>query len=155
MAHATFRSWLIVCTVLGIAAPALADEPPDAKAQSAASTSASSTAADAPAATAPAATPAPAAASTSAASAAAPAPGTTAAAPDSPSPEILKKAKIAGYHTKVRHGDVFYCKSEAVVGSRFEQEQCLTEPQLEQTLLAQQQQRDQFQHMLGAPAGSK
>jgi hypothetical protein len=46
---------------------------------------------------------------------------------------------------------VLFCKSEAQTGSRFVTETCITEPQLEQTLLAQQAQRDQFQHMLGAP----
>jgi hypothetical protein len=130
-----------------MAAPALAQQPADAKAPAAAPTSASPTSADAPAATAPAATPAPSAAQS-------PAPA-AATAPDAPSPDTLKKAKEAGYHTKVRHGDVFYCKSEPVVGSRFEQETCITEPQLEQTLLAEQAQRDQLKHMLGAPAGSK
>jgi hypothetical protein len=72
-----------------------------------------------------------------------------------PSPDTLKKAKQAGYHTKIKHGDVLYCKNEAIIGSRFGQETCITEGELESTLLAEQAQRDQIKHMVGAPAGSK
>jgi hypothetical protein len=135
LTHATFRSLILAGAILGISATVHAQQPAAAPA-----------AADAPppAATAPAATTAPAAAPAAAASAAA----SPKAADDVPSPAVLKKAHAAGYYTKVRHGNVVYCKSDAVLGTRFTSENCINQDQLEQTLLQAQAQRDQLQHSM-------
>jgi len=63
---------------------------------------------------------------------------------DLPSADILKKARNGGYYTKVVHNEVYYCKKQADLGSRFTKETCLNENQLEQTLIFQQAQRDQM-----------
>jgi hypothetical protein len=65
-------------------------------------------------------------------------------APDVPSADILRKARLAGYHTRVSHGAVYYCKNAVETGTRFTKEVCVDENQLTQSLLAEQQARDQF-----------
>jgi hypothetical protein len=64
------------------------------------------------------------------------------ATPDVPSADILKKARQAGYHTRVSHGTVYYCKNVVETGTRFSKEVCVNEIQLTQNLLAEQQARD-------------
>jgi hypothetical protein len=142
MTHTNFRSLLLVGTIFGIAAPVYAQQTQDAAK-----------------ATAPAAAPAPSASATTTAPAAAPAPSATAApaapvvvvhtstvaaTPDVPSADLLKKARNAGLHTKVKQGVVYYCKTEADTGSRFTSEHCYDENQLAQFLIQQQAARDQF-----------
>jgi hypothetical protein len=67
-----------------------------------------------------------------------------AATPDVPSADTLKKARDAGYHTKVRRGEVYYCKNVVETGTHFKTETCVDENQLAQTLVREQAQRDQF-----------
>ncbi len=64
------------------------------------------------------------------------------AKPAGPSADTLKKAKTAGYHTKVKSGQTVFCKTEAQIGSHFTEEHCLDETQLLTTLDRLQQQRD-------------
>jgi hypothetical protein len=135
MTHTNIRSLLLIGTIIGIAAPVYAQQAQDATKATAPA------AAPAPATTAaPAATPA-------LASAAAPSgakTSTLAATPDVPSADMLKKARNAGLHTKVKQGVVYYCKTEADMGSRFTSERCYDENQLSQFLITQQAARDQF-----------
>jgi hypothetical protein len=128
MSHATFRSLVFIGAMIGIAAPVYAQQTPDAPKAAPSETSAPV------ATTAPAATAAPSAAKTS----------TAAATPDVPSADILKKARNAGLHTKVKQGVVYYCKTEADMGSRFTSERCYDENQLAQFFITQQAARDQF-----------
>ena len=143
----------VLSTMIGIAAPIYAQQTPDTPkptkpsetANSASTAAAASTNAPAPA------------------SADAPAPvqkivvhevpARAAATPDVPSEDVLRKARTAGYHTKVAHGIVYYCKSETELGTRFSNEVCLDENQLEQTLLQQQAQRDQLKNHACSGAG--
>ena len=37
-----------------------------------------------------------------------------------------RRAKELGYHMETRHGEQFYCRSTAPIGSRLTQKQCLT-----------------------------
>ncbi len=48
----------------------------------------------------------------------------TPSASDLPSADLLKKAKSNGYHTKVRKGQVYYCKEETKIGSHFSEDTC-------------------------------
>jgi hypothetical protein len=131
MTHTNFRSLLLVGTIIGMAAPAYAQQAQDA------------------AKAAPAAAPAP-SESAAPATTAAPAPvvvvhtSNVAATPDVPSADLLKKARNAGLHTKVKQGVVYYCKTEADMGSRFTSEHCYDENQLAQFLIRQQAARDQL-----------
>jgi len=143
MTHTIFRSLFLVGVMFGISAPVFAQQTP----APAATDTPAKPAADAPAApAAPQATTAP--------SAAAPAAAAPKAADDVPSPALLRKAKSAGYYTKVKHGNVIYCKSEPKIGSRFADETCIDENQLEATLIQAQAQRDAVQHMQGAPSNT-
>jgi hypothetical protein len=40
--------------------------------------------------------------------------------------EAAKRAKEMGYHVETRHGDQFYCRTVAPIGSRLTEKQCLT-----------------------------
>jgi hypothetical protein len=40
--------------------------------------------------------------------------------------EAAKRAKEMGYHIETRHGDQFYCRTVAPIGSRLTQKECLT-----------------------------
>jgi hypothetical protein len=133
MTHATFCSLVLIGTMTAIAAPAYAQQTPDA-------TKAPATAPDT---TAPATTAATAATS-GPTTPAAKKPSAAAETPDVPSADTLKKAREAGYHTKVRRGEVYYCKDVVETGTRFKTESCLDENQLTQALIHQQAQRDQL-----------
>jgi hypothetical protein len=37
-----------------------------------------------------------------------------------------KRAREMGYHTEMRHGEQFYCRTTAPLGSRLTQKECLT-----------------------------
>ena len=144
MTRTRLRPLILFCSMLGIAAEVHAQQPPAPAAVPRAAD------APAPAAAAPAAAPV-----TTAPAAAAASSTAVPKAADAPSPEVLKKAKEAGYHTRIKHGDVLYCKDEAVIGTRFKEEHCLTENQLEQTLVQDQQQRDQLQHNIGSGTSNR
>ena len=129
MTRATFGSLLLISIMTAVAVPAYAQQTPGAA-------KAPATAQDttAPTATPPAATPATTAAAAKKA----------ADTPDVPSADTLKKARTAGYHTKVHRGEVYYCKDIVQTGTRFKTETCLDENQLAQVLERQQAQRDQL-----------
>jgi hypothetical protein len=40
--------------------------------------------------------------------------------------EAAKRAKEMGYHIETRHGDQFYCRTVAPIGSRLTEKECLT-----------------------------
>ncbi len=40
--------------------------------------------------------------------------------------EAAKRAKEMGYHIEMRHGDQFYCRTVAPIGSRLTEKECLT-----------------------------
>jgi len=65
---------------------------------------------------------------------------------DVPSADILKKARDAGYHTKVSHNVVYYCREDTDVGTRFRTEKCLTEEQLQVQLERLQAAKDQLRN---------
>jgi hypothetical protein len=118
-----------VSQIIGIV-PAYAAQSPDQP----------NTSAPTPATTAPAVAPA-----------ATPMPATVAAAPASPSVEVLKRARLAGYHIKKlrESGSTVFCKKEASLGSRFVTESCIDETQLEEFLIRAQDQRDKLQNRRG------
>jgi hypothetical protein len=103
----------------------------------------------------PPATTVPAAPPTTTATPATAAPG-TAAAPVSPSLEVLKQARLAGYHIrKSRQGATVFCKQEAHLGSRFSTDSCIDETQFEEVLLRAQSQRDSLNNRIGTSTGNK
>jgi len=69
---------------------------------------------------------------------------TTAAAPKNPTPDTMKKARMAGYHAKLRKGETLFCKEETEIGSHFSKENCINETQLLVVLDREQAQRDQL-----------
>jgi hypothetical protein len=91
----------------------------------------------APAATKPAALP-----ETSAATAAAKAGATT---PGIASPELIKQARSAGYKAHVRDGVSVFCIDDAPTGSLLAKTRCITQDQLQATLLQRQQQHNDAQ----------
>jgi hypothetical protein len=79
---------------------------------------------------------------------------TTASTPTGPSPDFLKKARQGGYQVKVRRGTTLFCKSEASLGTRFVDEKCYNQDQLEMVLEKQQAQRDALQQSVCAGGGA-
>jgi hypothetical protein len=69
---------------------------------------------------------------------------TAPAAPKNPTPDTMKKARMAGYHAKLRKGETLFCKEETEIGSHFSKENCIDETQLLVVLDRQQAQRDQL-----------
>jgi hypothetical protein len=47
--------------------------------------------------------------------------------------EAAKRAKEMGYHVETRHGEQFYCRTAAPIGSRLTQKECLTVDTMIQT----------------------
>ena len=89
---------------------------------------------------------------------ASPAPSAAAAAPvvATPSPDVLKRAKLAGYRIKkLRDGTTAFCKQESHVGTRFSTTSCIDENQLEELLLRAQSQRDSMQNRVGTQSNTK
>jgi hypothetical protein len=105
---------LVASLFMGEASPVLATDPPPA----------ASPAVDSGQSKAPAAAPV----TTAAPNAATPAASTTAAAnaPSEISPEEDKKLRSQGYKRVVQHGTAYYCRSEPILGSRFDREVCKT-----------------------------
>jgi hypothetical protein len=133
MTRTIFCSLVLLGTITGIGAPAYAQQAPNAEKAPAIAPDTTAPAAATAATSAPTT---PAAKSSSAA----------AETPDVPSADTLKKAREAGYHTKVRRGEVYYCKDVVETGTRFKTETCLDENQLAQAVLQQQAQQDQLSH---------
>ena len=47
--------------------------------------------------------------------------------------EAARRAKEMGYHVETRHGDQFYCRTVAPIGSRLTEKECLTVDTMIQT----------------------
>jgi hypothetical protein len=85
-----------------------------------------------------------------------PPPNTVAAiAPASDAPydariaEAAKRAKEMGYHVETRHGEQFYCRTVAPIGSRLTSKECLTVDTMVQTArMAEENQAAQRQGQL-------
>jgi hypothetical protein len=68
--------------------------------------------------------------------------------------EAAKRAKEMGYHVETRHGDQFYCRSIAPIGSRLTEKECLTVDTMIQTArMAEENQAAQRQGQLCQGAG--
>jgi hypothetical protein len=145
----TFISSVIVLgATLAFASAAYAQQAADATLPAIATSTAPSPTATAPSATSTPAAAAPAASSTTTAS-------TT---PGAPSTDMLKKARNAGYYTRVRKGQTFFCKKAAQLGTRFETENCMSEQQFAMTLEREDAQRDQLRNVTcagGADCGGR
>lgn len=115
---------LIACATLAMTAPLVAQQSSSTPPATATATTATAT--------------------TAAAAPAAAQPAAKTAAADVPNPDILKKARNAGFHTRVRHNVVYYCKTDTEIGTRFPTEQCFNEDQLMQHLEFVQAQKDQL-----------
>jgi hypothetical protein len=136
--HSVVR--LLAVMSIGALSQALATEPEHPASTSPASAQASSQpqAAATPADQQPSSAKAPTAASSTTAAAATPGDKTTAAS-GKLSPELIKKAHDMGYKIKHKGQDVYFCRNEAQMGSRFEKEACSTPEQLD--LVARQTQQ--------------
>jgi hypothetical protein len=63
--------------------------------------------------------------------------------------EAAKRAKEMGYHIETRHGDQFYCRTVAPIGSRLTEKECLTVDTMIQTArMAEENQAAQRQGQL-------
>lgn len=144
------RYWLTMALVSAVIGAAYAQEAPSPVQATAQQAAPAGTTTQAPARSAPA--PAPTSSnSTSVPQTNAPAATPTATAtttPTGPSPDILKKARRSGYHIRVRQGTTYFCRSEATIGSRFVDEQCLNQDMFEARLERQQAQKDQLQQSM-------
>jgi len=156
--HAKLASLILIGSIVAITGPSLAQQ------QSSTAAPAAPTAAASPAAAAPGASAPEVAASTSTPVASTPAAkppaaSKTVAAANMLSADILKRAKQAGYYTRVRSGQTFFCKKESQLGTRFVTEKCLDENQLAMVLERNQAQRDQLMNVTcgggGACGGGK
>jgi hypothetical protein len=85
----------------------------------------------------------------------------TAAAPATPSGAKLaptndardKRLRAMGYRPELRHGETFYCRREAVVGSRFESTVCGSADDLEHVTTDSQDTMNQMQQHQVYPTG--
>jgi hypothetical protein len=87
-----------------------------------------------------------------------PTPSTAAAVPvvPAPAPDVMKRAKLAGYRIKkLRDGTTVFCKEESHVGTRFSTNSCINENQLEEFLLRAQSQRDSMNNRVGTQSNTK
>jgi hypothetical protein len=79
----------------------------------------------------------------------APAPLTVASSAKAPQdPHLVTAARYArenGYHQETRHGDLFWCRHVAPLGSRLEEKQCLTSDGMIQAAEISEQNRATFQ----------
>jgi hypothetical protein len=65
-----------------------------------------------------------------------------------------KRAKEMGYHVETRHGDQFYCRTVAPLGSRLTEKECLTVDTMIQTArMAEENRSAQQQSQLCQGAG--
>jgi hypothetical protein len=125
MPHRNIRYLFLVVCIAGAATPCLAQQPAKNATQT-----------EAPAAAAPAEAPAAPAAAAATSSAASSSDAST-----GPSPELLKKARLAGYKPETQHGATVYCSKEASLGTRFEKKTCYNESQIAQVIEQREQTR--------------
>jgi hypothetical protein len=63
--------------------------------------------------------------------------------------EAAKRAKEMGYHVETRHGEQFYCRTVAPIGSRLTSKECLTVDSMIQTArMAEENRAAQMQSQL-------
>ena len=68
--------------------------------------------------------------------------------------EAAKRAKEMGYHIETRHGDQFYCRTVAPIGSRLTEKECLTVDTMIQTArMAEENQAAQRQGQICQGSG--
>jgi hypothetical protein len=65
-------------------------------------------------------------------------------APKGPTPDLLKKAREAGYKTQVHNGVTQFCTETTEIGSHFKTKSCINQGQLELALERRQAQLDQL-----------
>jgi hypothetical protein len=74
------------------------------------------------------------------------APTTTPLQTEGPSPELLKKARVAGYRPKTKDGVTTFCMKETETGSRLQsKEECIDQDHLQMVIDARQAQHDVLQ----------
>jgi 3-oxoacyl-ACP reductase-like protein len=76
-----------------------------------------------------------------------PAPAPVAAAAPAAAPvagTATAKAAYPGYKEKTYKGETVYCKKVAKIGSRFEDETCMTGPEMERMMQQAETDKDQF-----------
>jgi len=78
-----------------------------------------------------------------------------AAAPATPSPETLKKARDAGLKPEVRKGVTVYCWEDAEIGTHFKTKKCVNDTQLAQVIEQRQAAKDQLTRGGGNYGASK
>ena len=61
-----------------------------------------------------------------------------------PSPDLLRKARAAGFKTEVHNGTTVFCEETAEIGSHFKTKKCLNEEQVGLTLERRQTTKDQL-----------
>jgi hypothetical protein len=68
--------------------------------------------------------------------------------------EAAKRAKEMGYHIETRHGDQFYCRTVAPIGSRLTEKECLTvDTMIQSARMREENQAAQRQGQLCQGAG--
>ncbi|MBS0373273.1 MAG: hypothetical protein JSR73_01725 [Proteobacteria bacterium] len=99
-------------------------------------------------------TPPPAAAPSAPAAPTAPT-ATTPAAAATASPDAAEIAQFRslGYRPEQRHGETYYCRNEAEIGSRFERKVCATIEQLRARRQASRDMLESMQKLPGNPSG--
>jgi len=84
---------------------------------------------------------------------------TPAAAPAAPAMvngvpvEHEKQIRAMGYVPELRHGDVYYCRKEAQLGTRFETKTCRTAVEIERLMLDSRSTIDRAQREQFTPTG--
>ena len=151
MTPAISRSLILIGAMCAIAVPSYAQQSPTdaAKSQPAAPTASGTTAS-------PAASPEPSATPESAPAAAPiikviPAAPPVDAAP--PTADTLKKARQAGYHTKIKNGRTMFCIKDADIGSHFVTEKCVDQETFLTTLRRDEEQREALLRSGCGPGG--
>lgn len=69
----------------------------------------------------------------------------------SPSADVVKRARDAGFKPEVRNGVTVYCWKDADTGSRLPTKKCVGEDQMEMMLERRQAQRDAIQQNNSTP----
>jgi len=76
------------------------------------------------------------------------------AQPQGPSADVIKQARQAGYRMKTSHGNYYFCKEDADIGSRLATEKCIDSDTLALTLERQRMDKEQIK-TLGQGTSSK
>jgi hypothetical protein len=151
--HVVVRLFAVMS--IGALSQALATEPehPASTTPSQAQTSSQPAAAATPADQQPSGAKAAVAAPSTTAATAAPTDAKTAAASGQLSPELIKKAHSMGYKIKHKGQDVYFCRNEVKMGSRFEAESCSRPEELDHVARDTQQMVQKAQR-IGMPSSN-